>query len=76
MLWGENPEFRPRRWQERLVDAFCLFDSLQLREAKVSAGRWRPVLDAPYRPWYSVQRIRPTEFEISLNPLLVQFLAS
>jgi hypothetical protein len=76
MLWGENPEFWPRRWRERLMDALGLFDSLQLREVTVLSGRWRPRFDDRHRPWHSVRGIGPRAFEISLNPLLLQFLAS
>ena len=75
-LWGKNSEFWPRRWQERLLDAFCLLDSLQLREVKVLPGRWRPVLDARHRLWHSIQGTSATGFEMSLDPLFVRFLAS
>jgi hypothetical protein len=75
LLWGENSELWPRRWRKRLDDALSLFDSLQLREVKVSAGRWRPILASPEKPWHSVQWIRSTELEINLNPLLVPFLS-
>jgi len=76
ILWGKNLEFWPRRWRERLADAFCLLDSLQLREVKVLPGHWRPRFDARHRLWHSIRELGTHQLEICLNPLLLLFLSA
>ncbi|MDZ4802165.1 MAG: hypothetical protein SGI92_28745 [Bryobacteraceae bacterium] len=75
-LWGDDPDLWPRRWHERLYDAFTLLNIIELRRVRFVAGCWRPELSGSQRLFDSLRRTGPKELDLELSPLFVQFLGS